>query len=169
MLQKRPLVQGRVFCCRNNVYRISHGIPIILTIKTLNETTITSTSVIIEIKDILNEIAINFTGLTQVFYEAIRDKDNIVYELSVGGSCHDRLTPEDLGFTTTMTNNAWVIVFSTKLVMDDAKFLKRFSDLTQAAKDTHYTKRHAEIAQEEILINESPCRMYTQWVSKLLY
>ena len=111
----------------------------------------------------MEKLSYNLTGLTQVFNESAGQI--LSTELTVGGLCHNQLSPLDLGFT-----SVWAIFFFTKPLMNNTKTLKMYHDMTQIAKERHARSRRQDMQEQDSVLpidnNESPCRMYTQWLSQ---
>ena len=129
----------------------------------------------INIKDITEKTHVNFTGLSQAFSDSLRNEEEkpsrVSFDLSIGGSCHNVLTPTDLGFND--HHEPWLVTYSIQLDSDRPKRLNRFSKVIREAKNTHYARMQADAGNEtgDILSEESeiditrPCRMYPLRVS----
>ena len=77
-----------------------------------NEATplIVQETIIISLKDLKEEMYLNFTGILQAHTESMKDikpSSKVSFELSVNGSCQHLLTAMYIGF-----NNPWLVTFS---------------------------------------------------------
>ena len=151
---------------------IHYGIPLTLTMTAASSAATTSTyqsTVILNSKNIEEKIFVNYTGFTQALYESFSNERGVVstisFKLSVSGTCSNVLSPADLGFSSSQESFPWLVAFSINPEVDKARVGERLSELTVYAKN----KRQAMNASAETsTIVESPCRMYTHWVSHII-
>lgn len=149
-----------------------YGVPLTLTMQVDFPTASTFENTIFLTSSHMKEkVSVNFTGFTQAFREVLKDKavnTRVYFSLTVSGSCQHLLKPADLGFA---KSQPWIVAFL-KDFYRASTILMNLSELVQHVKSTHYNRRQAmdDPAHEEVESNiarsESPCRMYTQRVSK---
>ena len=160
----------------NTKCNIHYGIPVTLTMTTASIAATTFTfksTVMLNSKNLMEKIFVNFTGFTQAFYDSFRDKPNLIstvtFKLSISGPCYSLLSPTDLGFISSGASHPWLVAFSINPEVDEAKIVKRLSKLTNYVKNKRQAVNESaeEIPERLDAINiESPCKMYTHWVSE---
>ena len=156
-----------------NIY---YGVPITLMMQLDGAISSTFESTVLLTSNQMREkVILNFTGFTKAFHKSVKDevvKTRVTFSLAVSGPCRNLLKPADLRFTSSAEGQPWMVVFFKDFTVAKANL----SELIHYAKSTHYSKREAEdddAAHREdktnVSISEGPCRMYTQWVSRLSF
>ena len=166
----------------NTKCNIHYGVPVTLTMTTASSAATTFTfksTVMLNSKNLMEKAFVNFTGFTQAFYDSFRNKtgkssviSTVTFKLSISGSCYSLLSPTDLGFTSSGENHPWLVAFSINPEVDKTKIVQRLSELTAYVKNKRQAvnesavNKSAEVSERLDFFNiESPCRMYTHWVS----